>query len=406
MKRRIIIPSLALLLMVGVLYIGSSFSPSVSPEPGVVVQKGPLTVWTTYDGKIEARHVQTVMSRFKGSATIVDLAPEGSPVQEGDLLVRFDCSAVERELLQLERDYALAHAELEGLEHAVLPLERRELRLAYLEAQGEYEAEKSYLDDSIQLMEEELVSPQEVEQQRLKVKRLRDRLDQLDMQREVTATYLHPTRLESARAKLASAEQALALAREQLNNCTVYAPAEGVVVYKPMYINREFRTVRVGDTLYKNQVFLEIPDMKDLVVYCQVPEAELSRVAPGMPVLVEPLAFPQLQLRGRVEKVSAMAQNVPGRQKWQKYFLARIALGEGDDRLRIGLSVRAKVRTYSADDALLVPRAAVWWENGEPRCRVRNGRQSRTRVLQLGRANLTHYEVLQGLQENELVVYP
>jgi len=48
------------------------------------------------------------MSRFQGSATVVELAPDGAAVPRGAVLVRFDASALRRELLKLERDQALA----------------------------------------------------------------------------------------------------------------------------------------------------------------------------------------------------------------------------------------------------------------------------------------------------------
>ncbi len=70
----------------------------------IVVSQGTLSVWSSYQGKLEARKVEIILSRFNGSATIVDLAPEGSQVSAGDMLVRFDSSQVERDLLKLERD--------------------------------------------------------------------------------------------------------------------------------------------------------------------------------------------------------------------------------------------------------------------------------------------------------------
>jgi multidrug efflux pump subunit AcrA (membrane-fusion protein) len=91
------------------------------------IATGPLAVWTVYPGKLEARRVETIMSKFNGSATIVELAPEGMPVSAGDLLVKFDSSQVERDLLKLQRDAQLARSDLERLERAELPLELRDL---------------------------------------------------------------------------------------------------------------------------------------------------------------------------------------------------------------------------------------------------------------------------------------
>jgi multidrug resistance efflux pump len=132
------------------------------------------------------------------------------------------------------------------------------------------------------------VSEQELAQQQLKVDQLRAKAEKLETQLQLTREYLHPSALERARATLASAEQELKLARKQLENCTVLAPADGVVVYRPLNVGGEYRTARVGDLIFKNQPFMIIPDMRDLVVECQIPEAELSRLEVGREVYLTP----------------------------------------------------------------------------------------------------------------------
>ena len=84
----------------------------------------------------------------------------GTPLDEvieaGDVLVRFDDGQAERELRQCERDHALARSEFESLKQAQIPLERQDLELRLLSARTEYEAEAAFLDDSIELLAEDL----------------------------------------------------------------------------------------------------------------------------------------------------------------------------------------------------------------------------------------------------------
>lgn len=372
----------------------------------VAATNSTLSVWSTYSGKLEARRVEIILSRFNGSATIVDLAPEGQTVQAGDLLVRFDSSQVERDLLKLERDRALAISDLERMEMAELPLELRDLEAQLLEAQGDYESEQRYLEDSRSLLAEELVSPQELEQQKLKVEELKAKMEKLSTQLDLTRRYLHPAALSRAKATMASAEQEWRLARTQFSNCTVLAPADGVVVYRPLMIGGEFRTARVGDSIFKNQPFMILPDMSNLVVECQVPEAELSRVQIGAEVAINPLSYPDLRLRGRVESVGSMASAVADRPGWQRFFRVVVGLQDNDPRLRSGMSVMAQLLSYQKEQALLVPRTAVQREGDVAFVTVdQDGRRER-RNLTLGWADLRHYEVLSGLQPGEHVVVP
>ncbi|MCO5061717.1 MAG: efflux RND transporter periplasmic adaptor subunit [Kiritimatiellae bacterium] len=366
------------------------------------IATGPMQVWTVYPGKLEARRVEVIMSKFNGSATIVELAPEGAPVKAGDLLVKFDSSQVERDLLKLQRDFQLASSDLERIEKAELPLELRDLEAQRIEAQMTFEAEKQYLEDSRALLAEDLVSEQELEQQKLKVDQLKTQLEKLDQKIALTKDFLHPSALERARATLSSAEQELKLAKAQLANCTVLAPADGVVVYRPLHVGGEFRTVRVGDSIYKNQPFLIIPDMRDLIIEVQIPEAELARVEIGRSVRVTPLSYPDLALSGTVETVGSMATIVADRPGWQRYFRAVIGLKDADPRLRSGMSVEAEILSYSADNALLIPRSFVHMNGNEPTARIA-GPPARTQPLKLGWADVQNFEVLDGLKPGDVV---
>jgi HlyD family secretion protein len=402
-KRRIVIGLALLLALAGMLALRrgpAAAAPRVAP-----VTEGPLAVWSPYQGKLEARRVEVIMSKFNGSATIVELAPEGSPIEKGDLLVRFDSSQVERDLLKLERDYALAKSDLERITHAELPLELRDLEAQLLEAQSLYESERQYLVDSRQLLQEELVSEQELAQQQLKVDQLQAKMEKLQTQLQLTREYLHPSALERARATLASAEQEMKLARKQLENCTVVAPADGVVVYRALNVGGEYRTARVGDLLFKNQPFMIIPDMRDLVVECQIPEAELSRIEVGREVYLTPLSYPGLQLRGHVESVGSMATVMMDRPGWQRFFRAVIGLEASDPRLRSGMSVQAQILSYHNPKALLLPRAAVRME-GEQAYALMPGRPAEKRPLKLGWADLQNFEIVEGLQAGEEVELP
>ncbi len=393
---------LRLLSLLALLPLAACSRSGDAPPARHTIATGPIEVWTVYPGKLEARRVEVIMSKFNGSATIVELAPEGQPVKAGDLLVKFDSSQVERDLLKLQRDYQLAKSDLERIEKAELPLEMRELEAQRIEAEVSYEAEKQYLEDSRSLLAEDLVSAQELEQQKLKADQLKTQLEKLDQKIALTRDFLHPAALERARATLSSAEQELKLAKAQLANCSVLAPADGVVVYRPLHVSGEFRTVRVGDSIFKNQPFMIIPDMRDLIVEIQIPEAELARVEIGRTVRVVPLSYPDLVLPGTVETVGSMATIVADRPGWQRYFRAVIGLTESDPRLRSGMSVQAEILSYGNDNAILIPRNFVHMNGNEATARVA-GSPDRTQPLRLGWADINNFEVLDGLKPGDIV---
>jgi multidrug resistance efflux pump len=375
-----------------------------APVPAVTVTNGPLRVWASYGGKLESRRVHMIMSQLGGQATLVEVAPEGLRVQQGSVLARLDPTRIEREIVKLEGTYAAAKSEYESQKNAEWPLKLGELERQLAEAQGKEAEERQFLEDNRALLKDDLVTPQEIRQQESRLAQAAAKTKQVAQQIRLSRDYLQPLGLDQAHAKLAAAERELNLARQELQACTITAPAAGVLGYLPTYLGNEFRVARVGDAVYMNMPFMVIPDMSSLVVHCYVPEAELGRIAAGALTQVAPVAFPDLVLTGAVEAVGATAQVVAEKPAWQKYFHVVIALQAVDPRLRSGLSVTAHVLAFEHPRALLLPRAAVRWRDGAATALVRHGAAVETRAVKLGWADDRQFEVLAGLQPGEQVV--
>ncbi len=376
-----------------------------APAPATVTPtNGPLRVWASYGGKLESRRVHMIMSRLGGQATLVELAPEGLRVQQGAVLARLDPTRIEREIVKLEGSHAAAKSEFESQQNAEWPLKLGELDRQLAEAQAKEAEERQFLDDSRALLKDDLVTAQEIRQQEGKLAQAVAKTKQVQQQLKLSRDYLQPLGLEQARAKLAAAERELSLARQELAACTITAPAAGVLGYLPTYIGNEFRVVRVGDSVFMNMPFMVIPDMSSLVVHCYVPEAELGRISAGATAQVVPVAFHDLTLTGTVESVGATAQVVAEKPAWQKYFHVVSALQAVDPRLRSGLSVTAHILAYENPRALLLPRAAVRWQNGAATVLVRRAAATEPRAVKLGWADDRQFEVLSGLQPGEQIV--
>ena len=372
----------------------------------VEVARGPLAVWSDYQGRLESSEVVFIVSRLEGDAILVELTPEGMQVTEGDLLARFDTSELERELLELGQQLAMAESDLDGLTRGSQPLELRDLQLETLEAGSDLRAELQYLEVISGLSGENLISEKEIEQQRQRVEEVETALESKEIKQRLTREVLHPAAIKRARAALAVVRSKFELARKQIAASEIRAPRDGVVVYKPLHFGTEFRNMRVGDTLYPNMPFMTLPDLARLEVECYVPENELPLVQPGFDVFVHPLAYPDVRLAGNVTSVGAVAQSAPGAPQWQQYFTATVSLDAGDARLRPGMSTTVHVLSYHNPEAILVPRAAVVWAAGAPTARVRRLGRVEQRDLALGHANASHHEVVDGLAPGDVVLIP
>ena len=278
-----------------------------------------------------------------------------------------------------------------------------ELEWQRAEAQGKEEDERRFLEDSRPLLAEGLVTAQEIRQQEGKVAQAAAKTRQLEEQIRLSREVLQPLSLEQAQAKLTAAEQELALARQELAACVIRAPAGGVVGYLPAYLGGEYRPARVGDALFVNLPFMVIPDMSRLVVHCFVPEAELGRLAAGGRAEIIPIAFSDLILTGKVESVGATAQAAPERPAWQKYFRVVIAVEGGDERLRSGMTVTARILSYENPAALRLPRVAIHWKDRESFVYLLRQGRTIAQPVQLGGADDRFVEIRAGLQPGDPV---
>ena len=375
-------------------------------ESVATVVQGPMEVWSVYDGALESRHVRDLMSRLNGAATIVELAPDGSAVTSGAVLARFDQALLERDLVRLERDYALACADLTSLTNAKIPLATRTLQAKLNDARRQADDDAQALVEDRELAQDHLIAEQAVRQQEGVAGAAKAQVLALEQELELTRTYVHPADIARAQATLAAAAQELGLARMQLSNSVIRAPTDGVVAFKALNVGGEFRTVRIGDTVYRNQPFMALPDMNNLIMRCDVPEAELTRIHVGAAVTVTPLAYPALAVPGGLESIGAMAQTVAGHSGGGKYFEVVIRLDGSDPRLRSGMTARARVLTYASATAVQIPRNAVLWRGHRAFCRRLVGVRAETVPVTLGMANETHYEVLAGLTAGDRIAVP
>ncbi len=370
------------------------------------VTRDRLAVWTTFEGTLESRTLETIVSRVQGRATIVELIPEGAAVRRGEVLARFDDSALAADAVRLENELARAEADLDALENAEIPLARRDLDADIADIRRQLETEQAVLDESRELTARKLIPEREVEQGRRRVDALRSKLDQQEARRDLLEKHAHPARLARARSDLSAARVQLAQVRQQLTNCVIRAPVDGLAVYLPLYSGNEYRPVRAGDAVFPNQPFLALPDPSNLVVCVYVPESDLARVQPGMAARIVPLAFPDRVLGGAVESLGPAAQSRPGYPAWQRYVRAIVRIDDHDARLRPGMSLRVDVLTYERNPAVLVPRVAVRWENHEAVCLVRTRTGAERRRVTVGPGNAASLEVLDGLKPGERVILP
>jgi multidrug efflux pump subunit AcrA (membrane-fusion protein) len=397
---------IALLLTAGIWASARLFRSQTTHEETHTVARGSLVIWSQFEGTMQSVNTRTVSSSLGRQATITWLAPEGQRVAAGDLLASLDRTVIEESLPELRRDQVLADSELQSLELAELPMALEGMRSELRELELNYADEQQRYVNTKELQEEDLVTPHAVEQQKRIADNIQKNIARHKRRLTLTEEILNPARLARSRAKQQSAKRRLQLATEQLDQTDIHADMSGMVIHQPLHMDGEYRAVKEGDPVYRNQKFMIIADMSNLAVTCHIPEAQLSLVRKGCRASVSPVAFPELHLDGSVEHVGSMAHTISGRPAWQRYFTVTVQLDDTDDRLRSDMSVFVHILSYSRNDVVLLPRRFVAWNGVAPICRVEGDTAEAQRTLTLGPGNATDFEVREGLSEGMVVKAP
>jgi len=363
-------------------------------------------VWTAFQGGLDAVQSESVASSISQPTALLMLAPEGAMVRPGDVVAVFDTSSLEAELAVLERDAVLAETEKRTLTQAEIPLRRARLSAELREARDALAREGSVGERMEELAADGLISPGELAGYASRVEALRESVSGLETQIRIQEEVMFPAQTEQAQARLDSARRQLQLVSDQIAAARVTAARGGRVVYLPLHIGGDFRTVREGDTVFRNQEFMRISDMEQLVVRCDVPESRLSRVPAGAEVRAVPDAFPELRLEGQVLSISSVAVQPAGRPAHMKTFTVTMLLFDADPRLRTGMTVRARVLSERHSQRPVVPRAFVRFEGGMPYVFVRRVDAEDRVAVTLGSGNETHFMIVEGVEAGTVLVRP
>ncbi len=157
--------------------------------------------------------------------------------------------------------------------------------------------------------------------------------------------------------KVIQKENELKAAEETLNQLIVCSPLDGIFVIERN--NRTGQTIKVGDEVYLGSIVARIPDIRTMKVNGIVLENDISKIKPGLNVIVRLDALPSVPFHGKINKVSRVCIE----QDKKKVFLTEVMISETDLRLKPGMTVSCEYITYEGEDEIYVPNSCILEEN-------------------------------------------
>ena len=192
-------------------------------------------------------------------------------------------------------------------------------------------------------------------------------------------------------------------AEVNVTKMSVKAPMDGIVVMQSIVRNGEYGQVREGDQVNAGQPFLTIVDPSSMVLNATVNQVDAERLRLGMKATMHLDAYPEIELPGSLIGIGAMSKTSTFRAGFVGEIPIRLRIDKMDPRVIPDLTGSAEVVLGSERNAVLVPRAAVFEENGGSFVFVQGAEGFTKKQVQLGLSSFTNVAIQSGLEKGDVV---
>jgi multidrug resistance efflux pump len=407
------------------------------------VVSGPYEHVITEQGNVEnASYIELkceVRSRGYGTGgiAIINVLPEGTLVEPGDVVVELDSSALEQErvtqliqvtgqralLTQAENQLAAAQIARREYEQGTFVQEERMLIAdAYVVQQTLSNAETA-LEAAKKLFDRAVITAKQVESATFAVEDAKNRLLASRTKLENLRIYAKEKMLKTfdsniatasadvsaSQARLALEERKLKDIEDQIEKCTIRAPVAGEVIHANEYdsdngnIETDF-LVQAGALVRERQTIVNLPRSNEMQIRATVGQARVTLVRPGMPVTIRVDALKDQLIQGEVTKVNQYADPSNWSSGNIKKYATYIKVFDPPPGLRGGMIAEVRIQIDQRPEALQVPVQALAQHKGRYFSLVKNGEDYETREVQIASTNDKVAVIEQGLSLGDVLV--
>jgi len=327
-----------------------------------------------------------------GALKVAWLAPDGTAVKKGDVLVRFDPSAPEKQLRDGEADRASADAKLgeEQIKSKTAIADKKtdaELANDELAEQRKFQSRDKTIFSRNQIIESE------VDEQLATAKQ-----DHAEKAQQIEG-HLSKSNTAVIAVERQKADLSIAHAKTALASMQVDAPHDGIFVLKR---NWRGEIPKLGDSMWPGQEIGELPLLDAMEAEVFVLEVDGSGLADKQPAEIVVEAQPDHVYQGKIRLVDKLAKpRQPGSPV--QYFAVVIALAETDRAvMKPGQRVRATL-VLDQEDALVVPRQAVIDREGKNVVYRQTASGFDAVTVELGAATAGRVVIKSGLAEGDVI---
>ncbi|MAI31932.1 MAG: hypothetical protein CBE00_04410 [Planctomycetaceae bacterium TMED240] len=392
------------------------------------VSRGDLSVTVTENGMLESSNNEEIKCMVKGGSTVLWVIETGTIVEAGEELVRMDTSLIEDNITQQQITYEravaneiiaqsevdVAKTNIEEYVNGTYLEERNTIEKSIFDSEEMVKKRQLAFESSLRLASKGMFGSLQMESEQYAVDSARkdlelqkSKLETLDRYKKKKTLQQLQSALNAAQARLAAEKASLKLAKdrldrdkEQLTNCIITAPAEGMVIFPSAAEWKETPDIEEGARVREQQTLLMIPDTSKMQVKVGVHESKVSRLKIGMTAQV---ALQDLELTGKVNEIAEVTRPAGW---WTGNMVKYDTLIRLDPQpgLKPGMSAIVDIVLASYSDVLKVPVAAIVESADGFLCWIRKDGQIERRNVTLGDTNDEYTVVESGLSEGDEVV--
>lgn len=391
-KSVVIIGIVAVAAIIALILIGKAAKKKDLANLYVEAKQGKFEIIVSTTGELQAENSMDItgpdftQSRQIRAAEIkiTDLVPEGTQVKKGDYVCTLDRTSFDNTLKdELERlTTQEANLEVKMLDTAVTLSDLRDniknLRFSVEEAE-------------ITLEQSKFEPPTTIRQAEISLDKAKRSLEQ--------AIKGYSLKVEQARSDMKTLKFNLSEQRERvgdlqkvLANFVIYAPADGMVIYKRDRTNAKRK---VGSSISPwDNVVATLPDMSSMISKTYVNEIDVSKVAVRQKVNILVDAFPEKSYTGSVISVANIGEQLPNADA--KVFEVVVKLDGSDPILRPSMTTGNQIVTRTLDDVTYIPIESV--QLGADSIPFVYTRKGLKQIIVTGDENENNVVVEQGLE--------
>ncbi len=350
-------------------------------------------------GTTQAVRSQPVLApRLEGAQmdamVVTRLAPTGTRVHKGDLLVEFDRQAQVKDFLDKQaayRDLVDQVAQKQAANDGARATDETSLK------QAEDDLKKAQLE----IGKDPILSRIDAEKNQETLDEAQATFKQLQqtyiLKRQAAAADLKTLEIQRDRARAT-----MLYAQSNAQKMEIHSPMDGVVVLNTTWLGGRMGEVQEGDQVRAGVPFMNVVDPSDMDVRVDVNQADLARLRIGQQAVVHLDAYPGLSLPGTLEGLTPLGHSGDFSDK-VRTFAAIFAIHGTSGKLMPDLSAAVDVVLDRSQNAVVVPNQSVVHADGKEYVWLKSGMSYEKHQVTTGPSNDLQTVIAAGLTPGNVV---